>query len=247
RQLRLEHLRGLLALQARQCAALRAAGPRDEPLARQLRDHRRLRRPRPLGARPGGPLPLRRQLQPADLQDPPRRPEPREEARHGPARPQPLVLRPGRRGTRLPGLARGRCLPPEVEVGRGQGAGSRSARYASIISLSVALPVCFGRQPSFFCARVVRMSTGVRTACSHDTALGSAGMRDRNSAVASSAASGTGNEYQPSTSATSPIVSGPRAARLYGPGEPRPRTPATNAEATSSSWTSWNFGPTSGI
>ena len=41
-------------------------------------------------------------------------------------------------------------------------------------------------------------------------------------------------------------MSVPLPARLYGPGEPLPATPSTNADATSSSCTSWNGVPGSG-
>ncbi len=42
------------------------------------------------------------------------------------------------------------------------------------------------------------------------------------------------------------MVSVPPPARLYGPGSPTPRTPATKARATSSSCTSWKRMPGSG-
>ena len=62
--------------------------------------------------------------------------------------------------------------------------------------------------------RGFELRTGLRTAWIQDAAVGSFGIRATTSAVASSAASGIGNEYQPSASATSPILSVPRAARL---------------------------------
>ena len=87
------------------------------------------------------------------------------------------------------------------------------ARCASTICFSVAFAVCLGFQPSCFWARSVFISTGLRTLWIQAVAAGS-GSRCTTSAVASTARSGTGTEYQPSASARSLIVSVPRAARL---------------------------------
>ena len=78
RQLRMERLRGRSAVQAGVRARRGHARPRRPPQRRLLRDHRRLRRPRPRAARALRPLPVRRQLQAADQLGPARRrPRPR--------------------------------------------------------------------------------------------------------------------------------------------------------------------------
>ena len=123
-------------------------------------------------------------------------------------------------------------------------AASRDRRRRA--AFSVAFEVCSGFQPSSFFARSVFSSTGLRTEWIHDTIAGRFGTRAITSAVAPTACRGSGIEYQPSASARSLIVSVPLPARLYGPGAPRPWIPATNADATSSSCTSWNGVPGSG-
>ena len=90
------------------------------------------------------------------------------------------------------------------------------------------------------------MRTGLRAASIIEATSGTSGARATSSATASTAREGTGTVYQPRASARSPMVTAPLPARLYGPGGPLASTPATKAEATSSSWTIWKGNPGSG-
>ena len=101
---------------------------------------------------------------------------------------------------------------------------SGPSRAAAIVSRSVCNASCFGRQPSSRRA-LLRHEHGSRKAAIHCACAGRKPSLAIMSATASTASSGTGIEYQPSSSASWAMVS-PPDARGCMRRHPRPSTAA---------------------